>query len=23
MKINGGFGFVTFISNLQVKKCLH
>ena len=23
MKTNGGFGFVTFISNLQVKKCLH
>jgi hypothetical protein len=21
-KTNGGFGFVTFISNLQVKKCL-
>lgn len=23
MKTNGGFGFVTFLSNLQVKKCLH
>lgn len=23
MKYNGGFGFVTFISNLQVKKCMY
>lgn len=23
LKINGGFGFITFISNIQVKKCLY
>ncbi len=23
LRTNGGFGFVTFISNLQVKKCLY
>lgn len=23
IRTNGGFGFVTFISNLQVKKCLY
>lgn len=23
MRFNGGYGFVTFMSNLQVKKCLY
>ena len=23
MRYNGGFGFISFISNLQVKRCLY